>query len=232
MADIDWPADLAPGAGSSFYLQPSTKRHEGVYSRQQQTLGLAPPRFVATLVFTRGGRDAGRIDALVALMDGGQRTASLFDWRRPFGFGDVTSSDAYAATVPGTSFSDGTTFTDGTGFVVVGDGSPRSDAVAAGATTATLRGFAPGRLVRAAGDYIGFGAIGCQIVTLDAVSDSNGRVTVQFRPPLRVAAPAGPVRLGQVRTTFTLTSDDAGQNPTDRPDRGRWSLQFVESLNP
>lgn len=238
MADFDWPETLAPHT-VSFYLSHSSRVHESPYTRQRQILGLAPPRWVCRMSLGGGAEDwlrldnrGARLDALLAQLRGPQRSVAIYDFRRPLGRGDTQSFDDYAAGIASTGFTDGTDFTDGTEFnvAVTGSGPPTNSPAAIGTQVVTCTGFAPNRLVRGAGDYIGFGHGRPYLVTADAFSDATGSTVITFEPPARTAIGAGVLELARVRATFRLVSDDAGNNPTGLSGWAGFELDFVEDL--
>jgi hypothetical protein len=217
VADIIWPADLAPYR-VLFYLQPHVGGTESPFTRTRKVYGLSAPRWVARLTF-RGGydgvprlRDQGgygpRLDALIAQMEGGLNRVAFHDWRRP----RPTQPQAQAAAL---SF----------------------DAVASGSDQVTVSGFTPYGRGFSVGDYIG-GDERPHIVIGGAglsgagtiLAGSDGKATITVRPPYSAPVAAGTAPQWPVRGWFRLTSEDAGQNETDVGEATEYVLDFVEDL--
>lgn len=230
MADIEWPADLLPSPPMQFYLQPHIRMHQSPLTKDVTVHELSPPRWTVRLAMQGSGARAGRIEALIALLRGGARSVSLFDWRRRTGNGVVISHDDWAAQLPTFFFDDETGFDDDSGFIVEGDGEPRNLAATRGADQVVLRGFQPYSVPRRMGDYVGFGDERCYMVTADAAADVDGKVTVAIMPPLHASVAAGSLEMTDVRARFRLTSAEPGANPTERSGRSTYQLVLTEDL--
>lgn len=214
MADLLWPADLAPYR-VAFYLQPHVGGHQSPLTRSAKRYGLGKPMWIARLTF-RGGYDgdpmddAGgfgpRIDAILAEKEGLGRFL-LWDFRRPGSIKPRAMSGAP---------------------VVLAGNAPQ------GATLMHVAGFEPGSVAFSVGDYVG-GDGRCHIVTGDRViANRSGVAAVSFRPPLEAALVAGSaIPIEHVTSPFILsddTLDDAGQNETEVGQLSEYALSFMEDL--
>ncbi|MEG3165536.1 hypothetical protein U1701_13120 [Sphingomonas sp. PB2P19] len=223
MVDIAWPADLAPYR-VMFYLQPHVGGSESPFSRTTKRYGLSAPRWVARLTF-RGGYDGipalhepggfgPRLDSLIADLDGGLNVAVFHDFRRPRPARPVTAAQAL-------------TF----------------DAAATGATSVTVRGFAPYAIALSAGDYVGGDGrphLTSLANTLSAggtvngagaiMADATGAAVIGVRPHISAPIAAGAMLQWPVTGRFELTSEDAGQNETEVGALTEYTLDFVEKL--
>ena len=231
--DFMWPSDLNPST-VSFYLQAHVGGQESPITRTTKKYGLSRPRFVCKMTFKaswRGGVGTmgrgGRLDALIAEMEGGLYSIGLWDFRRPFPAG----LRRYYAQFAGTRypFAGGETFALGERFVIPGDAEPVNEPAAAGATAMTFTGFRAGELVFLAGDYVG-GDGRTHLILGDAAADDSGRATIRFKPPLEVALAAGAARTMQPISPFQLTSDDAGDNQSSANGQASYSLEFHEKM--
>lgn len=224
MADLVWPADLAPYS-CMFYLQPNIGGQESPLTLVRKTYERTAPRWVARLTFRGGyngrvrwGSPEGfgpRLDSLIADLNGGANLALFHDWRRP---------------VPTTPISIRTALT-------VAEDAPK------GATSVKVAGFAAGSIALSAGDYLGGDGrphIASVERTLDAggvvsgagsiIADASGVATIGFRPALAIDLPAGTPIKWPVIGRFQLTDNDAGQNETEVGDATPYTLDFVEYL--
>lgn len=223
MADIPWPADLAPYR-VMFYLQPHIGGSESPLTRVRKVYGLSAPRWIARMTFRGGyagqpryGETGGfgpRLDSLIADLQGGLNKAVFHDWRRPAPLhpqNRVAALTARAAVKGATSMRvDGFapySVAFGMGDYIGGDGRPHI--VSAAATIA------------AGGTISGAGSI---------LADGSGSAIVGFNPPLSVAIAAGTVLQWPVTGRFTLNSEDAGQNETEVGDVTEYTLDFAEDL--
>lgn len=235
MADIIWPVDLAPYR-VMFYLQPHVGGSESPLTRVRKVYGLSAPRWIARFTFRAGynGEDGvgawgGKLDALIAEMEGGLNRVGLWDFRRPFPVGLKRYYRQFAG--ERYPFAGGEEFTLGERFIIPAEAEPTNETAPAGATTMAFVGLKPGERVFQAGDYIG-GDGRVHIVSIaGGVADMTGRAVVSFRPPLAKEVPAGTAVTMQPTSMFRLTGDDAGQNETDVGDLTEYTLDFVEDLS-
>jgi len=223
MADIIWPADLAPYR-VMFYLQPHVGGSESPLTRVRKVYGLSAPRWIARLTF-RGGYDGAprhgqtdgfgpRLDSLIADLEGGLNKAVFHDFRRPRPLQrqSRTASLTARAAVKGATYIrvDGLapySVAFSLGDYVGGDGRPHI--VSAAATIA------------AGGAISGAGTI---------LADATGSAIVGFKPPLRADIAAGTVLQWPVTGRFMLTDADAGQNETSVGEITEYTLDFTEDL--
>ena len=223
MADIIWPADLAPYR-VMFYLQPHVGGSESPLTRVRKVYGLSAPRWIARLTF-RGGYDGAprwrdqsgfgpRLDSLIADLEGGLNKAIFHDFRRPF---PLQSQSIMVA--------------------------PRARAAEKGATSMIVDGFAPGAVAFSAGDYIsGDGrphlfshartvAAGGVVTGAGTIrADATGAAIIGFNPPLSADVAAGTILQWPVTGRFMLTDADAGQNETSVGEVTEYTLDFTEDL--
>lgn len=223
MADIAWPADLAPFR-VGFYLQAHVGGPESPLTRTRKRYGLSAPRWVARMSFRGGyagvprlGEAAGfgpRLDSLIADLKGGLNRALLHDFRRPR---PVQPQFAGRAIL--------------------------SEGAAEGASAMTVAGFSPGAIAFSAGDYLG-GDGRPHIVSLletvtagghvagagSVMAGPDGRAIVGFNPPLRAAITPGTALNWPVTGPFLLVSDDAGANEATVGEAVTHVLDFVEDL--
>lgn len=234
MADMDWPAGLAPYR-VMFYLQPHIGGSESPLTRVRKVYGLSSPRWIARMSFRAGydgetgiGAWGGQLDALIAEMEGGLNRVRLWDFRRPYPVGLRRYYRQFAGMrYP---FAGCEEFTLGERFVIPSEAEPTNEPAPAGATTMTFVGFVPGERAFQAGDYIG-GDGRVHIVSLaGGTADADGRVTVAFKPPLQASVAAGAAVTMQPTSLFRLTSEDAGQNETDVGEATEYTLDFAEDL--
>lgn len=236
MTDYVWPDALAPST-VTFYLQSHTGRSESPFTRAQKVYGLSRPRWVCRMMVRGGyaGADlAGKgaaLDGFLAKLKGGQNRVLVHDFRRTEPAGGFASFSDYVAEFAGLTFTfdGGETFNTAEEFVVDGIGVITNLSALQGATEMSFTGAAPSRTVLRAGDYLG-GDGRPHIITDDVVSDTNGRFTVTFEPPLETDVSAGAAFAREVRGTFRLTSDDAGANPTEVGGATTYDIELVEDL--
>lgn len=219
MADIAWPADLAPYR-VMFYLQPHVGGAESPLTRTKKVYGLSAPRWVARYVFRGGyagaprfGDAAGfgpRLDALIADLEGGLNNALLWDWRRPRPLQRQLVRTA-----------------------------PTCREAAAGDSELTVEGFAPRSIAFSIGDYVGGDGRphlvrgGASVSGAGSIlADANGVVTISIRPPLSAPIAGGSRLVWPVTGRFQLASEDAGQNDTEVGQAVEYTLDFVEDLLP
>lgn len=236
MADYDWPDALAPYA-AAFYLQTHSVIHTSPLTRQQQVLARTAPRYVCRMSLRGMEDDKGAaLDGFLTKLRGPQNRVLLYDYRRPVALGDTESLGDWLADVYGdvVGFSDTTEFSDGTGFAVTFTGDFQTVGLtASGSTSFVVTGHKPNVTVFKAGDRIGWhNHKRIYTVTEDAVADGIDNLTVYFEPPLKDDVPAGtaPVTT-KPRAPFRLTTDDAGNNPTDVEGLSSFELDFVEDLS-
>lgn len=236
MADFTWPDDLVPHA-MSFYHQHNTIVHESPFTRQQQVLGRSAPRWICKMSFrggaggvTRSHEVGAKIEALLLQIKGPQKTVAIYDFRRSGRGAPQLAFDDYAATIAESFFDDGTGFDDDTGFVVTPVGAPSNSAISAGSTQIALSGIWPGTRPNLVGDYVDVGDGRPHMITDVPAADIDGNLVLTFAPPAAAAAAASAVSFEKVRGTFRLTSDDAGQNPTDVSGMANFELDFIEVL--
>lgn len=218
-----WPVTLRP-SNATFWLEANTLRMESPISRASQTLVRFGARWVCRMDFARRGHTvAPRLDALVAMLDGGAHEVALFDWRRPLPRG------AAASTTTVDTFLSGDTFTDGTGFVTFASSPVMASAAIRGAETLYTSGWENSTAVLLAGDYIGLNDR-LYMVLEDVTSSGAGLATLRVRPHLRSDAAAG-ARITFVRPTtrFRLASQGV-ENSTEAGPLSSYSMTFVESL--
>ena len=205
MTDYVWPDDLSPRR-SSFYLRPHVLRQRSPITRAGLTLELSAPIWICRLGFrgwvdgTEGkGAIGPRLDAWIAKLKGGANRVALWDFNRPMLRG---SADGHALV---------------------------NGAAAAGATSMSVTGFAPGARAFYAGDYVG-GDGRAHIVTDDpfTYADASGAVTVHFLPPLDSAIAAGAAIYGKTPSWFILQDDDAGENSSEAGEPVEHVLAFEE----
>lgn len=223
MADLQWPADLAPHR-VMFYLQPHIGGSESPLTRVRKVYGLSAPRWIARLTF-RGGYDGAprlgeamgfgsRLDSLIADLQGGLNKAVFHDFRRPH----PLQPQSRVASL-------------------------RARAAVKGATALIVDGFAPRSAAFSVGDYVGgdgrphIVSAAATIAAGGAVSgagtiyaDGSGAATVGINPPLSAAVAADTVMTWPVPGRFTLTSEDAGQNDTDVRGLSEYTLDFTEDM--
>lgn len=237
MADLTWPDDLAPYR-VSFYLQPHVGGAESPITRTRKVYGLSSPRWLATLTVRTGydGEDGGddvgswggKMDALIAEMEGGLNRISLWDFRRPYPIGLRRYYRQFAAGL--FTFDHGETFTLGERFYVPAEAEPVNETALAGATAMTFGGFLPGERAFQAGDYIGGDGRPHIILLPGGTAAGDGRVTVNFKPPLARDVQAGTAITAQPPGMFRLTSEDAGENTTEVGGLTEYTLDFAEDL--
>lgn len=223
MADIVWPADLAPYR-VMFYLQPHVGGAESPITRVRKVYGLSAPRWIVRMTFRgscygapRLGDAAGfgaRLDSLIADLQGGLNKTVFHDFRRPRPLqpqARVAALTARAATK--------------------------------GATALTIDGFAPRGLAFSLGDYVGgdgrphIVSAAATIAASGVISgagtiyaDATGAAIVGLNPPLSADVAAGTVLTWPVTGRFTLSSEDAGQNETEVGGATEFTLDFSEEL--
>jgi hypothetical protein len=223
VADILWPADLAPYR-VMFYLQPHVGGSESPLTRVRKVYGLSAPRWIARMTFRGGyagapvyGDAAGfgaRLDGLIADLQGGLNKAVFHDFRRPRPIQQMQIASGL-----------------------------KYDAAAAGATAVIIRGFAPGGRALSVGDPVGgdgrphIVSIAATIAAGGTVSgagtiraDATGKAIIGINPPLSAPIVANAVPQWPVTGRFALTGDDAGQNETEVGDLSEYVLDFTEEL--
>lgn len=224
MADLDWPAGLAPYK-VMFYLQPHVGGQESPLTRTRKVYGLSAPRWIARLTFRAGhgyeavgnapaGGDpafaAARLDALIAQLEGGLYKIRFHDFRRPRPQHYLTNYAAAVAAAP----------------------------AAAGAVSISIH-IGEGKIGPSIGDYIG-GDGRPHIITdvsprpvggITAIAPASGIVTAVFKPPLSGPIATGtPIELEKVTARFDLQGDDAGQNESEVGTTTDYVLDFTEAL--
>lgn len=228
MAEIAWPDGLFPYK-TMFFLQPHIGGQESPLTRRRKVYGLSAPRWVARLTFRAGhGYDgdnlyrglgpsagdaafyAGRLDALIAQLQGGLHVVRFHDFRRP-------KPQSYL-----TSYTPPMTL----------DG-----AAEAGASTIVIqRGH--GEIGPSIGDYIG-GDGRPHIVTdvsprsgsMQSAGGPDGKITVTFEPPLSAPiAAAAPLEVEMITAPFRLVNEDDGANEGEVGQPIEYVLDFVEEL--
>ena len=223
MAIYAWPITLRP-SNATFWLEANTLRMESPLSRAAQTLIRPGARWVCRMDFNRRGHGvAPRLDALVAMLDGGAHEVALFDWRRPVPRG------AAASTTTVDTFLSGDTFTDGGGFVSYASSPVMASAATRGAETLYTSGWENSAAVLLAGDYVGLNGR-LYMVLEDVTSSGAGLATLRIRPRLHAGAAAG-ARPTLIRPTtrFRLAAQGV-ENPTEAGPLSSYSMTFVESL--
>lgn len=234
-ADFEWPIDLKPSR-MSFWYRSNVSESRGIFTGQRRFLKRQGSRWIAEMEVTALGRATGRIDALLAQLEGPIKTVALPDFRRLQPTGANRTADQFASLAGTMDFTDGTRFSDGTGFTA--SGVPRiAFGAVAGSTSILTDGWHPNETALNAGDYVG---IGGQMVMLteDATADANGAATLRFRPalhadtPVHDGDPANPTALTREKVTVTmrLASRDEAENPTRAPVVTTWRLRFEEAL--
>lgn len=221
----------------SFWLQPHVGRSESPFTRQQKIYELSAPRWATRLSF-RGGYDnagglrdvGGKVDALIAQLNGGANRLLVYDYRRSTrtGSGETLEDSGLVGTLDG--FTDGTVFDDGFGFIVTwAGGPPVSVAALAGAVTMKWNGFAALGEAFKPGDYVG-GDGRAHIVTEAATAAGDGSATVTFKPPLAADVAAGDGIFEEVTSPFRLVSDDAGSNQVEVGAAVVYDFELVEDI--
>ncbi len=224
MVDIIWPADLVPYR-VAFYLQPHVGGTESPFSRTTKKYGLGSPRWLARLTF-RGGYDGipmlraaggfgARLDSLIADLDGGMNIAVFHDFRRPRPVRPIAVMQAL-------------TF----------------DAAAIGASSVTVRGFAPYSVALSVGDPIGGDgrphitslaqtiAAGGTVTGAGAImADATGAAIIGVRPHISAAITAGTLVRWPATGRFELVGEDGGQNETEVGGASEYVLDFTEKLS-
>jgi hypothetical protein len=206
MPDILWPEDLRPSA-QTFYLQPHVGGQESPLTRTRKVYGLSAPRWIARVTLTArawgGGAQAiraGRIEGLIADLEGGLNRLSLWDFRRE----TTIRPQSITATLT-------------------------TVAASRGSTTMSIAGFSPYSTAFSVGDYVG-GDGRPHLVTAVSIAGPDGVAQVTFKPPLSADVPSGPAVVSRVPGWFRLMSEDAGNNDTAARQRTSYTLEFVEAL--
>lgn len=223
MVDIPWPSDLAPYR-VAFYLQPHVGGTESPFTRTTKKYGLSAPRWVARMTF-RGGYDGiphlnetggfgPRLDSLIADLEGGLNVAVFHDYRRPRPARPVTAMSSLVF-----------------------------DAAAVGASSVTVRGFAPYSVALSAGDYLGGDgrphitsimhtqAAGGLVNGAGAImADETGAAIIGIRPHISAPITGGALVQWPVTGRFELVGEDAGQNETEVGGATEYVLDFTEKL--
>ncbi|MCK8787636.1 hypothetical protein M0638_25035 [Roseomonas sp. NAR14] len=225
---LDWPTDLRPSS-ATFWLEANTATSMSPLNRASQVIVRDGARWRCDLTFEKRNRwVAGRLDALLAELDGSGGEVRVWDFRRPRpqGTGSVGGEPVNTRFTDGTAFSDGTAFLD-----LVPLGAPQLAAAAAkGTDTLATEGWGISETVLLPGDYVGIN--GRLYMNLYAAgTDALGRCSLKIRPRLRYAAAAGtPLVLERPPARFRLADNGQGANRTEPGLFSSYTISLLESL--
>lgn len=229
-ADFEWPLDLIP-ARMSYFLRWNTSETRSPFTGQRQVLKRQGERWVAEMEFEAWCDDTGRLDALLAQLEGQIKTVALPDFRRMGPSGDLSLHTDWANSQSWPQhYSDGSLYTDGTGYVVTGRAVEVVSGGPVGDTQIEVDGFEPGKTPFKIGDYLSLGGHRHMLTKVTA-ADANGVVTVDFVPPLKVGVPAGgSLSWTAVTTAMSLVSPEDPENETHPPVVSTYRLRFEEAI--
>jgi hypothetical protein len=228
---FDWPEDIRPRE-CAFWLQANTTLLASPITSAAQALARPGARFVCELALDPvNAATSGRLDALLARLQGPLNRVRLWDFRRalprgPAGSYGMPTPGTFAWT-PGPSWTDGTTWED-----AAQAASPEVRlAVARGATEIATWGWAANAVPLLAGDYVGLLGRAHMLVEDAPNAGVLGRAVLSILPSLRDDVPAGAAIVVQrASAPFRLVDNDQPANRTRPGPFATYALRFIEDL--
>ena len=223
---LTFPVGLLPVSQTMFVRQRASKAvspWSGAVQTYEQPNSAA---WVAEMEFDLEARKAGEMDAFLQRLKGGAVSARVPNFKRPVPVSGIADK---ITSISEENFEEGFPFVEGFGFVV--GTFITAEAAPARAQMITTSGWPMNEEILLPGDTFEVGAgVLCQYAgSLPLRSDQFGAASIAISPPLSAAVEAAAiVNVILPAAAMLLASGDAAENPTVKPARTRYSIQFIE----